>query len=140
MDPLKVATRGFLMPIYALIDGVLAYTVNQVIIASQTASQASSSGLPGYALFSLSFAIMGFMMTASGYFEDLSGYAKTAGYGLKYPVQAIIYGFGAAVGMALFWNALIGVTVGGIGDDAIFSSIASIVILFITAIYSLRSS
>jgi ABC-type polysaccharide/polyol phosphate export permease len=96
MDALDIAVRGFLMPVYALVDGVMTYTVNQVVIAFQNASQtitngANSSGLPSYAIVPICFAIMGFMMTASGYFQDLSGYLRGAAYGLSYPIRAIVY-------------------------------------------------
>lgn len=144
MNPLDIALRGFAMPIYALIDGVVSYTISDVIAAFQTSFHAiqnssgnASTGLPTWGIFTLCFVIMGLMMTLSGYFEDLSGYAETALYGLGYPVQALIYAVGAIFGLALFWNAISGVTIGGIGSDALFSSVASIIILIVTAAYSL---
>lgn len=46
MDVSKVAFRGFVMPIYALVDGVVAYTIDQVVTAFQNAYQSipGSSG------------------------------------------------------------------------------------------------
>jgi len=142
MNALDIAVKGFLMPLYALVDGILAYVVSAVYAAFQNTSQtingsSGASGLPVYAVFPLCFAIMGLMMKASGYLDDVSSYAGTASYGLNYPKRAIIYALGAVIGLAFFWSAISGVTLGGIGSDALFSSIASIVILVVAAVYSL---
>lgn len=144
MDIMGIGIRGFVMPIYALIDAVLAYTTNAVIAAFQTAFQqiqqssaGTSTGLPWYGVFALCFVLMGIMMTLSGYFEDLSDYARTAMFGLGYPGEAIVYAIGAIIGLDLFWKAFSGMTIGGIGSDALFSSVASVVILIVTALYSL---
>lgn len=132
MDVWQIGTRGFAMPVLSVVDAGLTYAINQMFTSLGQISIGNGhalAALPEYGLILISVAIMIVSMTLLDYFEDLR-------HGLDFPKQAVVYAIGVSAGLAYFGGAIGDVSLGGIGSDAIYSSIASIIILIIGAAIS----
>ncbi len=122
------------MPVLSVADAGFTYAINQVVTSlAQTwiGNGRVLTTIPEYGLFAISVVLMMLFMTILGYFEDLT-------HGLDFPKQAVVYAIGASAGLAYFGGAITEVTLGGIGSDAIYSSVASIIILLIGAAISMN--
>ena len=128
----EAAVRGIFLPVFALVDSVITYAINQIFVSLgniTVANGKTASGLPGVALDSIAVTIMLLFMALTGYFED-------AGEAWKFPLQAMAYSVCGVAGLFLFYAAISNVSLGGIGSDALVSTVASIVISIVVAVIS----
>ncbi|MCZ7382772.1 MAG: hypothetical protein O8C64_14535 [Candidatus Methanoperedens sp.] len=124
-DLIEIGKRGFALPLFSVLNSIMTYVLMQLItvVGNLPEPTGSKFEMPGYATYVALFGIMIFLMTIGGYFEDFTN-------GVGYPKRAVIYGVCALVGLKFFWDAVGGISQGGIGQDAIISSIITIILSF----------
>lgn len=106
---LSIGATGFFMPVFQLVDNTCTYALTQV-----------TNGLP---LFT-SLTIVFIALAAVGILQDFEK-------GMKMKYKALIYNAGAILGLYVFWKQLSAITPTSLSNGAIFSSILSIVIMFV---------
>ncbi len=122
---IKIGKQGFALPVLSLLNSIFIYVLMQLanIPGNLPTSTGSKFEMPGYATDVALFGIIISLMTIGGYFKNFTN-------GVEYPKRAFIYGVCALCGLIFFWNAVGGVSQGGIGQDAIVSSIITIILSF----------
>ncbi len=130
-DLIDIAKGGFGLPVISLVSSTITYILMQIMTAFVNLPMPTGSKfeMPGYATDVALFGIIISLMTIGGYFKDFTN-------GAEYPKRAIIYGVCALGGLIFFWNAVGGISQGGIGQDAIISSIITIILSFGGAVVS----
>ncbi len=124
-DLIDIAKGGFGLPLISLMSSTITYALMQIMTAFGNLSMPTGSKfeMPSYATYFALVAILIFFMTICEYFEDFKN-------GVEYPKRAIIYGVSALGGLAFFWSPIAGINQGGIGQDAIISTIITIILSF----------
>ncbi len=124
-DLIEIGKRGFVLPLLSVLNSIVTYVLMQLItiFGNLLGLTGSKFEIPGYITYVALFGIIIFLMSIGGYFEDFTN-------GVEYPKRAVIYGVCALGGLMFFWNAVGGISQGGIGQDAIISSIITIILSF----------
>lgn len=124
-DIIDIAKGGLGLPVISVVSSTITYMLMQLMTAFGNLSMLPSSKflMPSYSTYFALVVILISLMTIFGYFKDFNN-------GVEYPRRAIIFGLGALVGLKIFWNAIAGINQGGIGQDAIISTIITIILLF----------
>lgn len=122
---LSIGATGFFMPVFQLADNTYTYALTQAANGLKTAlaTTASSAIPPTIPLFT-SLAIVFIALAAVGILQDFEK-------GMKMKYKALIYNAGAILGLYVFWKPLSAITPTSLSNGAIFSSILSIVIMFV---------
>jgi hypothetical protein len=128
---IKIGKQGFALPVLSLLNSIFIYVLMQLVnlLGNLPMPTGSKFEMPGYATDVALFGIIICLMTIGGYFKDFTN-------GVEYSKRALIYGVCALGGLIFFWNAVGGISQGGIGQDAIISSIITIILSFGGAVVS----
>ncbi len=105
---IKIAKQGFALPVLSLLNSIFIYVLMQLANIPRNLPAGSKFEIPGYATDIALFGIIISLMTIGGYFKNFTN-------GVEYPKRAFIYGVCALSGLIFFWNAVGGVSQGGIG-------------------------
>jgi hypothetical protein len=122
---LSILISGFFMPVLQSADSGITYALTQTsnVITTTTIAIAPTST---NALISLGGSL-GLILLVVAILEVVQDFEK----GLKMKYKALMFNIGAIIGLYVFWNSISNLTPKTIGSNAIFSSILSIVIVFI---------
>ena len=128
---IKIGKQGFALPVLSLLNSIFTYVLVQLVNISGNLPMSTGSKfeISGYATDIALFGTIISLMTIGGYFKNFTN-------GIEYPKRALIYGVCAMGGLIFFWNAVGGINQGGIGQDAITSSIITIILSFGGAVVS----
>jgi hypothetical protein len=124
-DLIEIVKLGLVLPLLSVLDSILTNVLMQLMTIPEKLPLPTGSKfeIPGYATDVALFGIIIVLMAIGGYFKDFTN-------GVEYPKRAVIYGVCALVGLIFFWNPVAGISQWGIGQDAIISSIITIILSF----------
>ena len=123
-DIFEIGIKGFALPLLSVLDSIMTHVLIQLFntVGNLFVSIDTKFEISGYATYAILFTIMICLMTICGYFKDFTD-------GIDYQKRATIYGVCAFIGLGFFWNSVGGISQGDIGQNAIVSSIITIVLL-----------
>ena len=122
----RIAVAGFLMPIFQLVDTTKTYALTQIANGTSKAlATATPSVIPPTAPLVTSLAIVVFVLGIVYVVQDFEK-------GMKMKYKTLVFIIGELFGLHFFWTALSNITPMSLSNGAIFSSVLSIVVMFIS--------